>query len=140
MSGTADQRLNALLDAAEQQMRESEAAAARARIFGTDHLGQQEHNAFTQCHPNGSASANVITQCNPNGSASSSSAPQVYGQRAAMPSHQIGGVTAGGSQMMADGALAEQMAVAGWVTMSWSVGLSLRMSQLMLAILLRGFA
>ena len=72
-SMTADQRLNLLLTAAEQQVRENEAAAARARIFGTDHLGQQEHNAFSQCHPNGSVAANVITQCNPNGSASSSS-------------------------------------------------------------------
>jgi len=45
--------LNLLLTAAEQQVRESEAAAARARIFGTDHLYQQEQNAFTQCHPTG---------------------------------------------------------------------------------------
>ena len=72
-SMTPDQRLELRLSAAEQPVRENEAVAARARIFGTDHLGQQEHNAFTQCHPNGSASANVITQCNPNGSASSSS-------------------------------------------------------------------
>ena len=73
VSETADQRLDALLYAAEQRMRESEAAAARARVFGTDLLGQQEHNAFSQCHPNGSVTANVITQCNPNGPASSSS-------------------------------------------------------------------
>ena len=70
---TPDQRLDLLLTAAEQQVRENEAAAARARIFGTDHLGQQEHNVFSQCHPNGSDTANAYTQCNPNGSASSSS-------------------------------------------------------------------
>ena len=62
---TPDQRLNLLLAAAEQQVRESEAAAARARFFGTDHVNQQEQNAFTQCHPNGSAGADVTTQCHP---------------------------------------------------------------------------
>ena len=122
---TPDQRLDLLLAEAEQQNLDKEAAAAKARVFGTDHSGQQEHNTFTQCHPNGSASANVFTQCNPNGSASSftqcnpngsassSSALQVYGQHVVMPPQQVGGATTSGNHMFADGAFAEQM-TAGW--------------------------
>ena len=41
------------------------------------------------------------------------SSPHVYGHHAAVPSNPVGGAVAG-VQMMADGALAEQMALADW--------------------------
>ena len=66
-SMTPDQRLDLLLAAAEQQVRENEAAAARARIFGTDHLGQQEHNALLNATPTGWLQQMLLLNATPTG-------------------------------------------------------------------------
>ena len=97
----------------------------------------------TQCRPNGLASASTVAintiplasslntnilSCHPNGQATNqsesqvwqhqsmtnpSSAPHDFGNQDAVPPLSIGGTAAVG-QMMVDGALAEQMALADW--------------------------